>query len=242
MTAAAPLVFVPALGSDERLWQPVADRLADRHTTVVVRGEGNSIRQMADSVLEQSPEKFFLAGNSMGGYVALDIALRQPCSRVVGLALLNSSAIAADSGRRENSLRVIEMARRGHFDDAVDLITSAVAPGRPDIAATASVMARDLGVDVFVAQQIAVMTRADRRAELASVTVPTLVIAGGEDAITPSSLGGELAASISGAELEVLAGVGHLSTLEAPEAVAVRMDRWLTALVAGRVESMEVRP
>ncbi|MBY4108262.1 alpha/beta fold hydrolase [Rhodococcus fascians] len=239
---AAPLVFVPALGSDARLWQPVADRLADRFDTVVVRGEGNSIREMADSVLDQSPEKFYLAGNSMGGYVALDIAFRAQRSRVLGLALLNSSAIAADAGRRENSLRVIEMARRGQFDEAVTLITSAVAPGRPDIAAAAAAMARDLGADVFVAQQIAVMTRSDRRAELDSLAVPTLVIAGEEDAITPSALGGELADSVPGAEFDVLAGVGHLSTLEAPDAVADRIGSWLTAITADRTESLEVRP
>ncbi|KQU38435.1 MULTISPECIES: alpha/beta fold hydrolase [unclassified Rhodococcus (in: high G+C Gram-positive bacteria)] len=226
---ALPLVFVPALGSDERLWQPVADLLADSIETVVVRGEGSSISAMADSVLEQCPPRFAVAGNSMGSYVALEIALRMS-PRVHGLALLNSSAIAADAGRRENSRRIIEMVRGGRFDEAVTAMSGAVAPRRPEVADLAATMARDLGEDVLVAQQVAVMTRHDRRDELSSLTVPTLVIAGTDDAITPSDLGREVTDLVPGAELVVLAGVGHLSTLEAPESVAANLARWHAAL------------
>ncbi|OZC54785.1 alpha/beta hydrolase [Rhodococcus sp. RS1C4] len=238
--ALPPLVFVPALGCDDRLWQPVADRLAGVLETIVVRGEGNSIRAMADSVLKRSPERFLLAGNSMGGYVALDVAIREQSERVAGLALLNSSAIAADEHRRANSLRVVEMARRGQFEQAVALITSAVAPGRSDIAESAALMALDLGVDVFVEQQIAVMTRDDRRDELSSLDVPTVVIAGSEDSITPSDLGREVADSVPGAEFDLLDGVGHLSTLEAPDAVAGVLRRWIAGIAATSNVSAEV--
>lgn len=233
MTAAAPLVFVPALGSDDRLWQPVADRLSATQETIVVRGEGNSMEAMADSVLAQAPDRFYLAGNSMGGYVSLEIALRLS-PRVLGLALLNSSAVAADAGRRENSRRLIEMVNRGGFDEAVTLISTAVGRGRSDVSELAATMARDLGPEVFVAQQIAVMTRRDRRDELSSLTVPTLVIAGTEDAITPTMLGEEIAAAVQGAELTVLDGVGHLSTIEAPDAVAEQLVRWMDTLLPAK--------
>jgi pimeloyl-ACP methyl ester carboxylesterase len=240
--AFAPLVFVPALGSDARLWHPVADRLAETVDTIVVRGEGSSIRAMADSVLEQSPEKFILAGNSMGGYVALDVALREQSSRVLGLALLNTSAIAADSGRRDNSLRLIEMVKCGEFEAAVSRISAAVAPGRPDVAGLAASMALDLGADVFVAQQVSVMKRLDRRAELPSLAVPTLVIAGSDDMITPRSLGEEIANLVPGAETRVLPGVGHLSTLEAPDAVAEHITNWLHRYASALHSLPEVRP
>lgn len=225
-----PLVFVPALGSDARSWRPVADILGDKVTSVVVRGHGSSIEDMADRVLEQSPQEFFLVGNSMGGYVSLEIALRRT-GRVRGLVLLNSSAIAADSDRRANSQRLVEKVRAGEFDEAVTMISSAVAPQRPDVAEAAATMARDLGDEVFIAQQTAVSNRRDRRSEIATLDVPTLVIVGEHDAITPLALGSEVVDSVPDAELVVLPGVGHLSTLEAPDAVASHLLSWLSRQV-----------
>lgn len=225
MSIEFPVVFIPALGSDARLWKPIADILDNRIDSMVVRGAGDSIEAMAESVLEQSPPEFFLVGNSMGGYVALEIALRKP-GRLRGLTLLNSSAIAADPDRHANSERLIEKVRAGEFEQAVGTISRAVAPQRPDISALAATMALDLGSEIFVEQQTAVMNRRDRRSELAALDVPTLVVAGEQDAITPVALSSDLAESLPDADLIILPGVGHLSTLEAPEIVGLKLFSW----------------
>jgi pimeloyl-ACP methyl ester carboxylesterase len=224
--AEVPLVLIPALGSDERLWQPVVDRIQDVVDCVVIRGEGDSMQSMADHVLARAPEEFRLAGISMGSYVALEIALRGT-GRVRGVALLNGSAIAAPADRRQNSLALIEMAGNGQFEVAVRRISTAVAPTRPDVTALAAAMARDLGPDVFRDQQLAVLERHDRRAELSAIEVPAVVVVGDEDAITPRELGEELAAGLPDAELVVLDGVGHLSTVEDPGRVAGALRSWL---------------
>jgi pimeloyl-ACP methyl ester carboxylesterase len=221
-----PLVLVPALGCDARLWQPVIDRVHDLVECVVVQGSGTSIASMADAVLAQAPDRFYLAGISMGGYVSLDIALKA-AGRVAGLALLNTSAIAAPPDRRQSSIGVIELAESGRFDEAVDLVSGAVAPGRPDVTALAAAMARGLGAEVFKAQQLAVLDRRDRTSEIAKIAVPTLIVAGDADVITPLRLSEEMASSIPGAELHVLEGTGHLSPLEDPAAVAARLGDWL---------------
>ncbi|MFF0095432.1 alpha/beta fold hydrolase [Streptomyces canus] len=221
-----PLVLVPALGCDARLWQPVIDRVHDLVECVVVQGSGTSIASMADDVLTQAPDRFHLAGISMGGYVSLDIALKA-AGRVAGLALLNTSAIAAPPDRRQSSIGVVELAESGRFDEAVDLVSGAVAPARPDVTALASAMARGLGAEVFKAQQLAVLDRRDRTSEIAKIAVPTLIVAGDADVITPLRLSEEMASSIPDAELHVLAGIGHLSPLEAPAAVAARLGDWL---------------
>jgi pimeloyl-ACP methyl ester carboxylesterase len=223
------LVLVPALGCDARLWQPVVDRVRDRVECVVVQGSGDSIESMADDVLAQAPARFYLAGISMGGYVSLDLVLRAT-GRVAGLALLNTSAIAAPPDRRQNSISVIELAESGLFDEAVDRVSGAVARGRPDVTALAAEMARDLGADVFTAQQLAVLDRRDRTPEIAKIAVPTLIVAGDADAITPPRLSEEMASSIPGAELQVLEGIGHLSPLEDPAAVAARLGDWLVRI------------
>jgi pimeloyl-ACP methyl ester carboxylesterase len=225
--ATIPVVLIPALGSDERLWQPVVDRIHDVVDCVVIRAEGDSIELMADHVLGQAPGEFCLAGISMGSYVALEIALRGT-GRVQGLALLNGSAIAAPVDRQQSSLALIEMVANGLFDQAVERVSGAVAPTRPDVTALAAAMARDLGPDVFTDQQLAVLNRRDRRGELPGIDVPTVVVVGDEDVITPRELGEELAVGVPDAELIVLDGVGHLSTVEDPDRVAGALRTWLT--------------
>lgn len=223
-----PLVLVPALGSDARLWQPVIDRIHDRIESecVVIQGTGNSIESMADDILGQAPDRFYLAGISMGGYVSLDIVLRGT-GRVAGLALLNTSAIAAPPDRRKSSVGLIALAESGRFDEAVDRVSGTVAPTRPDVTALAASMARDLGPEVFKAQQTAVLGRRNRRSEIAKIAVPTLIVAGDADAITPLQLSEEMADSIPDAKLHVLEGIGHLSTLEVPAMVASHLVDWL---------------
>lgn len=221
-----PLVLVPALGSDDRLWQPVVERLQDSVECLVIRGSGDSMESMADDILARAPEAFYLAGISMGSYVSLEIALRRT-GRVRAVAFLNGSAIAAPVKRRQNSLALIEMAVNGQFTEAVSRISSAVAPGRPDVMALAASMARDLGPGVFKEQQLAVLNRRNRRAELPKIDVPTLVLVGTTDTITPLELGEDLAAGLPDSVLVVLDGVGHLSTVEDPDRVTEAMRQWL---------------
>jgi pimeloyl-ACP methyl ester carboxylesterase len=222
-----PLVLVPALGSDERLWQPVINRLGDDVDCIVIRGEGDTITAMAQDVLARAPEEFYLAGISMGGYVCLDVVLRLT-GRVRAVALVNTSAIAAPADRRENSLRLVDMAQAGRFDQAVDIISAAVAPRHPDVADLAAAMARELGPQVFDDQQLAVLDRLDRTAELEKIEIPAVVVVGTTDTITPRDLGENLAACLPDAELLVLDGVGHLSALEDPERVASAIRKLLS--------------
>lgn len=228
-----PLVLVPALGSDERLWQPVVERLGDSVECLVIRGEGDSMVAMADDIVARAPEEFCLAGISMGGYVSLELVLRQT-GRVRGLALLNTSAVAAPESRRQNSLHLIEMISSGSFDEAAGIISGAVAPTRPDVAEVADAMTRDLGPEVLRDQQFAVLNRLDRTEELGKIDVPALVVVGTRDTITPPSLGEDLVAGIPDAELDVIDGVGHFSTLEDPDRVAAAIRDWLARVDGGR--------
>jgi pimeloyl-ACP methyl ester carboxylesterase len=70
-----------------------------------------------------------------------------------------------------------------------------------------------------VRQQTAIMGRIDSRPHLIAVTCPTLVIVGDGDRLTPPDHAAEIAHGIRGARLVTIPGCGHLSTLEAPEAV-----------------------
>jgi pimeloyl-ACP methyl ester carboxylesterase len=84
-----------------------------------------------------------------------------------------------------------------------------------------------LGAAGFVRQQIAIIGRIDSRPRLADIKVPTLVLVGDKDALTPPDRSEEMAAAIPDARLVVVPNCGHASTLEQPETVNAALAEWL---------------
>jgi pimeloyl-ACP methyl ester carboxylesterase len=85
-------------------------------------------------------------------------------------------------------------------------------------------MAADIGRVGFIQQQTAILGRRDQRDTLASLTAPVLVLCGTSDMLTPPARSIEIADLASNATLSFLDGVGHLSSLEAPEAVTAALQ------------------
>ena len=226
------LVLVPGLLCDERLWHHQAGSLADLAGSVnipSVTGHG-SVQGMARAILEESPERFALAGLSMGGYVALEI-LRQAPERVEALALLDTSARPDTPEQTEMRLALVELARGGRFGEVWrTVLPKVVHPDRiedPEIVVAVEEMARSVGPEAFERQERAIIGRPDSRDDLPGISCPTLILCGREDALTPLPLHEELAEGIPGASLRVIEHCGHLSTLERPEEVTSAMREWL---------------
>ena len=231
-----PLVMVPALGAVSRLWQPFIDELGAEFGCTVIRGEGKTIEAMADDVLSKAPKEFILVGISMGGYLALEIALRN-AGRVKVLALFNTSAIAAPEDRRQNSIDLISLVESGGFQTAIDRTTPVVSRGIPEIQRLAAAMTTELGPRVFIDQQRAVLGRSDRRGELNNITCPTLVVGSTEDTITPPSLSEDLAHRLPGARLVLIKGSGHFTPLEKPAEAAAALADFIRALTADAAQN-----
>ena len=225
------LALLPGLLCDARLWRPQIDGLSDLiDPRVADLTQDDSIAAMAERTLAGLPERFALAGLSMGGYVALEI-LRIAPARVTRLALLDSSAIAdrpEDSQRRRD---LLALADRGQFKGVTrQLLPRLIHRDRLEEEALTSViyaMADAVGKAGFVRQQTAIMGRGDKRSLLPSIRVPTLVVVGRQDVLTPPALAMELAAGIPEARLEVLEDCGHLATLERPAETTAALRRWL---------------
>ncbi len=232
--ARTPLVLVPGLLCDERLWQPQVERLADVAGPVIADVSGGaSVSEMARSVLGAVPPDglFALAGLSMGGYVALEIMRLVP-ERVSRLALLDTSARADTAEQTSTRRALIELARSGRFEEVPRaLLQREIHPGRLDdegLISTVLGMAHAVGPEAFVRQEEAIIGRPDSRRDLINIACPTLVLCGREDALTPLRLHEEMASLIPGSHLRVIEECGHLSTLERPEAVAAALREWLT--------------
>jgi pimeloyl-ACP methyl ester carboxylesterase len=231
--AGTPLVLVPGLLCDDRLWRPQAERLADLLDPVIadVIGDG-SMSEMARSVLETaSPAgRFALAGLSMGGYVALEV-MRVAPERVARLALLDTSARTDTPEQTAARRALIWLAQNGRFDEVPrGLLPREVHPGRLEderLVSTVFGMANAVGPEAFVRQEEAIIGRQDSRGDLPNITCPTLVLCGREDALTPLHLHEEMASLIPTSRLRVIEECGHLSTLERPEAVTAALREWL---------------
>ncbi|WDQ99654.1 alpha/beta fold hydrolase [Devosia sp. J2-20] len=228
MTSA--LVLLPGLNCDERLWRDVISGLdAAVEPLVADYGAADSIAGMAASVLAKAPERFALAGLSMGGYVALEI-MRQAPERVERLALLDTVAGADDDARKQTRRAGIEAAEQGKYGLVIrTMLAGLVAPQHLDTAIAADVltMAEPTGAQAYIRHQHAIMGRIDSRPSLADIAVPTLVGVGALDMLTPPALAEEMAAAIAGAQLVLFAEAGHMSTMEAPEAVVAAMSGWM---------------
>jgi pimeloyl-ACP methyl ester carboxylesterase len=228
---AEPLVLLPGLLCDQLLFAPQLPALASlRQVLIPDLTQDDSIEDMARRVLDTAPDRFALAGLSMGGYVALEIMRLAP-ERVSRLALLDTRARSDTPEETARRRGLLELSAKGEFRGVTPrLLPLLIHPDRlADDALTGVVMAmaEAVGREGFFRQQQALIAREDRRDLLGTIAVPTLVLCGREDALTPLAMHLELAAAIREATLVVIPNCGHLAPLERPQAVTRQLLGWL---------------
>lgn len=241
--ALTPLLLLPGLMTDGRMWDPILHALA--HERLVVIGQTHVADNMADlasAAISNMPDgPFAVAGFSLGGYVALELC-RQAPGRVAGLALIDTSAQADSAEARQNRQRIIDalMSGSSSFAETIAPFPSKLLhPAHaedPALRRLLEGMARSVGEAGFVRQQKAAMDRQDRRDVLTRLNCPALVVCGREDKVTPPERAEEMAGLLPGnVELVLVPDAGHLTTLEQPAAVVAPLQRWLAKVDGGPV-------
>lgn len=170
-----------------------------------------------------------LAGVSMGGYVALALRRRHP-ERVLGLGLLDSrpeADTAEAAAARERVARTVLDARgTGALLDAVDgLVGATTRSQRPDLLERVRSWALEAPYEAVAWCQRAMAARLDSTDVLLALDVPTLVLVGEEDTVTPPELARRAAALVPGGLVShvVVERAGHLAALERPAVVAAAL-------------------
>jgi pimeloyl-ACP methyl ester carboxylesterase len=233
MPESLPIVLVPGLNCSPPLYAPQMSALwRFGPVTVATHTHDDSMAAIGARILRDAPQRFALAGLSMGGYIALEV-MRQAAGRVAKLALLDTGPRDDPPQMQAKRRTNIALAEAGRFDEIIDAqFPLYVHPARANDAALKAIylaMCHDVGAQAYVRQQKAIMTRADSRPLLPSIRCPTLVLVGAQDEATPPALSEEMVASIPGARLVTVAGCGHLSTLERPEAVTQALVEWMSS-------------
>ncbi|NQU62037.1 MAG: alpha/beta fold hydrolase [Rhodospirillales bacterium] len=232
MTTKTNLILLPGLLCDEALWAHQAETLADiADITIADMTQDDTISGMAKRVLAAAPDKFALAGLSMGGYAAQEI-MRQAPERVDRLALLDTSANVDTPEKTKQRKGFIAQLGLGDFKGVTaKLLPFLIHRDRlKDDALTDTIKASaaNVGPDAFVRQQNAILNRPDGTGDLAKITCPTLVMCGRQDALTPLAQHEEMAAAIPNAALVIIEDCGHLTPLEQPHAASAAMRYWLS--------------
>lgn len=166
-----------------------------------------------------------IAGCSMGGYVAFSL-WRRHRDRVAGLALVDTRAEADTPEAAGNRVRLAERVRAHGVEALLKTPPKWLRDGAPRWPALKELI-RGQDHEAVAQASIAIGTRPDSTADLATISVPTAVIVGEADVITPLAMSQRMYDAIPDATLSVIPDAGHLSNLEAPEAFERAMRSWL---------------
>jgi pimeloyl-ACP methyl ester carboxylesterase len=227
----ARVLLLPGLACDGELFADLAHALAPWTPQVTATHTHEAtLPEMAARLLAEHAGPLVLVGTSMGGMLALEAA-RQAPQRIAGLALLGTSA-RADTPElialRSDAIRRFE---QGGAEELVRAnVMFAFHPQHQRDRALVEryvQMVLRAGTAQLIAQNRAVMARADLRAALPAMRCPALVLCGEADALTPPDHARELADTLPNARLEMIEGAGHMLTLEQPARVGSLLADWL---------------
>lgn len=236
------LLFIHGFPLTGRMWQPSVEQLSKSHRCIVpdLRGFGKSqasakvgMRQYADdlaAVLDAAGERepVVVIGLSMGGYVQFEF-FRQHRSRVRAMVLSDTRANADNpEGIAKRQEMIAAVAKSGSKAAADAMIDKLFAPGVNPVIRSEwlEIMTSASPTGVMAAIQ-AMADRPDLRATLPTIDVPTLILVGEHDVITPPDVHKEMHQAIPGSKLEIVPGAGHMLPVEKPAEFAGLVERFL---------------
>ncbi|MGH7509046.1 MAG: alpha/beta fold hydrolase [Gemmatimonadales bacterium] len=242
------VLFVHGYPLDRSIWREQVESLEGfRRIAPDLRGMGQSdapdlgygmalyAADLAALLDALGVEDVVLCGLSMGGYVAFEF-LRQWRSRVHGLVLMDTRA-EADSPelRRARDAAAATARERGAGEVADTMLPKMLAPstlnGRPEIVARVRAIMAGTPVAGLVGALSAMRDRAGSEALLPTLAgLPTLVVVGGADILTPPDQARAMAEAIPGARLAIIPGAGHLPPVEQPAATTESLLEFLRSL------------
>ena len=228
-----PLVLLPGMMCDERLFAPQISELSKQREVHFVQISGHkTISELAADVLNNAPPVFALAGLSMGGIVAMEV-LSQAADRVERLALLDTNPLAELSDVAKRRGPQIDAVKNGQLKEIIrdEMKPNYLFDGdkKTKILKLCMDMALDIGPDAFIRQSIALRDRIDQKNTLRTYKRPALVLCGRHDVLCPLERHELMHTLLENSKLEIIEDAGHLPTLEQPKITTMALISWLEA-------------
>jgi 3-oxoadipate enol-lactonase len=215
-------LLLHAFPLDTRMWDETRAELGEVAVvapTLPPEGGGRTLSGWAAAVLGLVEGEIVPVGVSMGGYLALEL-WRQAPERISGLVLSDTRAGPETDEGRAGRERTIELIREhGAVGLWGEMEPKLFSPGaEPEVVARARSIALARSQNDLVTCVEAIRDRPDSRPTLPSIDVPTLVVVGENDLLTPIQEAAAIASGIPGAKLVAIPESGHLPPLERPGA------------------------
>lgn len=231
MTQKPVLYLLPGLLCDRDVWQHQVAALADRFDIRIPDYRGvDSLEKMADDILAGVPEKFAVAGHSMGGRVALELVHKAP-ERLSHLILLSIGAHPVTDEECEQRSSLVEEAASIGMDKYAgswaDLMLGFRDHEDPAVRACIEAMARRQTLDDFIAHITAGLGRRNQMLYLPHIRIPVLLIVGEKDTWSPVSQHEQIRQLVPDCRLAEVPDAGHMVPLDQPDQVSALIRDWL---------------
>lgn len=244
-----PALLIHAFPLNAQMWEPQIESLGDRFRLIVpdLKGFGSSdapddpaaysmdayADEVAAVVDHAGVDKAVVVGLSLGGYIGLAF-LRKHRERVRALVLADTRAEADTPEGAAKRTSQQQQVRAESTSGLIDALANALLGGatrekKPDVVERAKHL-MDNPAAGFIGALEAMKQRPDSTDLLTSITVPTLVIVGENDTVTPPELSRKVHEHVGGSRLVVIPEAGHLSNLEAPEAFNGALGEFLATV------------
>ena len=234
-----PLVLLHGFPLDARMWDNLVGALEQAGYETLApnlpgREADNDFGRWAERVLQLLPGDFIPVGCSMGGYLIFEL-WRQAGARIPAAVFVDTKAGADTPAAREGREETIRLLGEDGFEPFWDIQAPKLfglhAPS--EVVERARQIASEQPIANLVATLQALAARPDSGETAGSIDVPALVIVGEEDVLTPPSEAVELAGTLSAGRLVQIPGAGHMTPLEAPEAIKEELLVFLVGLDSG---------
>jgi len=234
----APLVLVHGFPLDRAFWNPLLPHLEAHFDCIVpdLRGFGESPATETGYSLDDMAADLgvllgelglpgaFLAGHSMGGYIALAFA-RRFGAQLLGLGLLGTQTAADPPEKKAGRYDTLEQVRREGLSAVLGMADKLTADPR-HASVLRQIIHRQQPAGVMGALQ-AMAERPDSLSTLSALTVPVVIVHGLQDTLVPIERAREMKSALPAARLTELPGVGHCPPFEAPEQTAAALKMLL---------------
>ena len=225
------LILIPAFGCDEQLYEAQMAALGGHYDVRVMVPTADRYLGMVEDVLAQAPERFVIMGTSMGGRVALEVALAAP-QRVQGVVIIGAGAgaVADPTVGLRRSQRIRGGEKQQVIVEMGNMVAHLPGPRGPAAREAFVTMAQQMDPETLARQSDALAHRTDKWARLREISCPVLCLWGEHDQFSPAADGKRLAGAVRQGSYVELPECGHFPTLEYPDETSRILKEWLATL------------